>query len=143
MSLNNDKAEKLYNIELTKIIKKMGKNTTDNFQLDKVGKQLFGNKYIGTFSSDNIPTMRQGQYCIVNTDPSNMPGEHWVGLARMSKKILFYDSFGRTSKSLMPSLLQTNMNTDLDAEQDILEKSCGQRCIGLLTIFDKHGWKLI
>lgn len=32
---------------------------------------------------------------IVNTDPHNKPGQHWVGIYKQGRTIHFFDSFGR------------------------------------------------
>ena len=72
------KAEKLYDYYLNEIEKKMGNKETETSELTKMGRQLFGKKYIGTFPSDAIPKLKQDQYVIINNDDSSQSGEHWL-----------------------------------------------------------------
>jgi hypothetical protein len=106
-----------------------------------VGKFLFGKDYVGTYSSDNIPILKKDQMCIINNKPLSSPGEHWVALAfiNSTKKIMVYDSFGRKTTSLIPSLIQSHIDTDPDAEQSIDEENCGARCMAWLLVFKRFG----
>ena len=54
-------------------IKKLGKKALFDNQLTIEGKALFGNKYLGTFSQNNIPLNKTG-YLIANVDTVGMPG---------------------------------------------------------------------
>lgn len=117
-------------------------------ELDKIGKKLFKNKYIGTFAQDELPDAiyekNNNLYAIINVDTKLMSGSHWVAIAGLpnSTKILVFDSFGRASKTLLPTLKQTNViNTDLDAEQKQIQESCGQFSIAWLIFLDKYGFK--
>jgi hypothetical protein len=72
-----------------------------NIDIDKVMSKY--PEYLGTISSDEIPTrilpnLRKGQTAcfIINTDPSDRPGQHWVAFFLNPKKdgsIEYYDSF--------------------------------------------------
>jgi hypothetical protein len=64
-------------------------------------------------------------------------------LAKSGKKVIFYDSFGRPSKSILPLLKGGNViNTEDDAEQKIQETNCGQRSCAWLLLFDRYGEKM-
>ena len=43
---------------------------TNNIQLDKLGKSLFNERYKGAKMSNQIPKLKDGEMCIINTDPS-------------------------------------------------------------------------
>ena len=136
-------AEQIYNNILThKIIPLVGHGkTTDNFELRKVGKQLFHDKFVGVFSSDSIPKLKKNTYCIANLDPKDKPGSHWVSMVKLNNgRIGIYDSFGRKSKTILPNFKRLLKDTDLDAEQRIEETNCGQRCCAWLYVYDKYGW---
>ena len=49
-------------------IRQLGKGALDDGQLDALGKEMLGKKYIGTFAQDEMPS-RSG-YMIVNVDTS-------------------------------------------------------------------------
>ena len=143
--ITKKKAENLYNYYLKQIENKYGNKETTNIQLNKIGKNLFGNKYIGTFASDQIPVMRSGEYSIVNLDDSSKMGSHWIGLVKYKKKIFIYDSFGRRTFNIIPSLLKSGNGlvqmTENDAEQDPLDVNCGQRVISALCVYNQLGWE--
>lgn len=119
------------------------KSTTSNFELNKIGKSLFGGKFVGTFASDQLPTLSKFKpYCIANLDKSNESGSHWIAIVRDNADVLVYDSFGRKSKTIIPSVLRhykVVKDTESDAEQDTKETNCGQRCISALLVYDIHG----
>lgn len=137
-------ANRLYNIILRQVIKLVGNKTTFLSQLNTVGKQLLGVKFKGVFPSDEIPKLtNRTPYCILNLDKSYEPGSHWIALAKVKKKSIIYDSFGRTHTKIIPNLKYSGngriLDTDLDAEQKITEQSCGARSIGFLVFLDKYG----
>ncbi len=121
--------------------------TTTSPELDKVGKQLFGAKYLGTFAQDMLPDKiyekKNNLYAIINTDLQGQPGEHWTAVAGLpnSTKVMVFDSFGRASKCLLPTLRQKNViDTDRDAEQKKIQLSCGQFSMAWLLFLDKYGF---
>ena len=58
---------------------------------------LLKQPYRGCFHSDCVPTLDQGTFAIINTQPSNMQGEQWITIANFCRKSSFADSFGRPS----------------------------------------------
>ena len=38
-------------------------------------------RYIGCFPCDYVPTRPNDTFAIINTQPSNMQGEHWIMIA--------------------------------------------------------------
>jgi len=137
----------LYKHQLSRIEDDLGFGETDEVQLLRWGRKLFGKAFRGVFASDVAPrlTVRQ-PYAIVNTDKKGDPGTHWVALARYkSPNVVFvYDSFGRPTKNLIPwvtkgPLQDQVVDAEYDAEQKDHEANCGQRCLAWLYVFDDLG----
>lgn len=147
---NDSGTERLYKGLVHNVENMLGsKTTTFSSDLLRIGKSLLKSKFAGIFPADKIPILTEKvPYAIVNLDNSNQAGSHWVAIARdpSSGKIIFYDSFGRPDKLILPSLGGSGqrgeiVNTDLDREQKIKETNCGQRSLGWILFFDKYGAK--
>ena len=71
---------------------------------------------------------------IVNTDPHNKPGQHWVGLYKEGETLDFFDSFGREIQDFeepFTSIMKDfsnglQVNTNRMQYQDDLYDTCGQ-----------------
>lgn len=72
----------------------------DTLQLNRVGKKDadISRNFLGVFAADMIPwqefNRRNNCHLIANTDPANMPGQHWVVMAKKNGKASFFDSYG-------------------------------------------------
>ena len=55
----------------------------DNFALQQIINRipLLKFRYLGSFPSDYVPTLDNDTFAIINTQPSNMQGEHWIMIA--------------------------------------------------------------
>jgi len=144
--------EKGANIMYNSILKKMvypliGNKSTYQHELDKAGIKLLGTEFKGVFASDKIPVLNDlKKYAIINLDKSTEPGSHWVAIAFDNDKIYVYDSFGRKTKNIMPSIYGSGngsniIDTDYDKEQKIKETNCGARCLAWLILFEHYGFK--
>ena len=106
---------KTYNSIVTMIERKMGKSTTtDNTELERMGRTLLGAKFKGVYASDGVPALTAKKpYAIINNKPASTGGEHWVGAARVSRTghIMVYDSFGRPHAKLLPGKLPPGGHT--------------------------------
>jgi len=117
-------------------------------ELNGVGKKLLGVKFKGVFASDNIPRLNNlTKYCILNLDRTDEPGSHWIALAKLPNgNSIMYDSFGRSSKTIIPSLWYSGngriIHDTRDAEQGIKESNCGQRTLAFLIFLDTYGPEL-
>ena len=58
-------------------------------------------RYRGSFPSDYVPTLDSDTFAIINTQPSNMQGEHWTVIANCCQKFYFADSLGRKMYSFL------------------------------------------
>lgn len=128
-----------------KILKLLGKDALMDIQLTKVGKKLFGHKYLGTFSQDKVPMNHLG-YCIANVDTTGQAGSHWVSLVFTPHHCYIYDSFGRLSKNLLPILFEKlrhkkiiQVDSDPKPEQFGNTAICGQLALSFLLTVEKYG----
>ena len=91
----------------------------DNFALQQIISRipLLKFRYLGSFPSDHVPTLDNDTFAIINTQPSNMQGEHWIMIANFQHELYFADSLGRKGysflnnqhyKQMMPALLQSH-----------------------------------
>lgn len=144
-SKNEIKAENFYQSLIDNEINNfLGSDTTYGNNLEKVALKFLGSKFRGVFPSDKIPKLNDiKKYAILNLDSSNQSGSHWIGLAYNNGDVIVYDSFGRNTKKIIPSLLQSGngrvIMTDNDSEQRLKEDNCGQRSLAWLMTFDKLG----
>ena len=68
----------------------------DNFALQQIINRipLLNFRYLGSFPSDYVPTLDNDTFASINTQPSNMQGEHWIMIAIFRHELYFADSFG-------------------------------------------------
>ena len=128
---------------------------TTSSELQQIGRQLFGNKFIGVYAQNCLPMdyMKQNKYAIINTDKKRdsrgrlNKGTHWVSIASDNNgKILIFDSFGRPTSKLLKHLynqMKKNnikyQDTEYDQEQHWIQENCGQLCMTWLKYFDMYG----
>ena len=112
---------------------------TSNIELDNLCEKLFEELYVGSYPSDMIPELKPNHCAIINSDPSNSLGTHWLCIiANSTGKVLKYNSFGDTQPSVTVNI-STALNADLDSEQIPKENNCGQRAIAWLLVYYLHG----
>jgi hypothetical protein len=111
----------------------LGRKVTYSDEIDDVGKILLGNDFVGVFASDMIPRLKNTQCCVLNLDRSDQSGSHWIAVYKVGKKNLTYDSFGRKSSKIIPSLKNVE-DADYDVEQMIEQEDCGARSIAFLLV---------
>ena len=131
-------------------VRRLGRKPTTNHQLNALGKELFGKKYIGTYMQNTVPWSKLKSkgihYAIVNTDTKHKKGVHWIALVKFRKSIILYDSFGRDTKRLMPILTRKArefkikiIEPEKDSEQKNNESICGCLCMAFLSVYHKYG----
>ena len=49
---------------------------------------------MGSIPSDFVPNLPNNTFAIINTHPSNTPGEHWIMIAKFHHELCFADSLG-------------------------------------------------
>ena len=123
----------------------IGKTTTYQGELDKLGNRILGTKFKGVHAKDDSPALKNGEMCILNMDKKSEPGSHWVALVRHNGEFIMYDSFGRSAlmkKEFAPVLGKGLKMTDPDPEQRTEEKNCGARCLTALLIYKLWGIRM-
>jgi hypothetical protein len=124
--------EKIYNDYLNLLTKHMGVKSTYDYELDQVGKALFGSLFKGVYPMDSFKLkLKPDECCILNT------GLHWVAAYMNGSTLVIYDSFGRPWKELFGDRLNKYkkvVNTENDAEQPMAAETCGPRCLAWLGV---------
>ena len=91
----------------------------DNFALQQIINRIPLLKfwYLGSFPSDYVPTLDNDTFAIINTQPTNMQGEHWIMIANFRHELYLADSLGckkysflnnQHYKQMMPAPLQSH-----------------------------------
>ena len=128
--------------------------TTNNIELDRLGKILFGDLFLGVFSSDEFPkNIQNGQMFIINnkSSKSKTNGEHWLAFIKSDKnkdhkpRLYGYDSFNRDIHKLSPYFRHKRfVNANSNRDQSFYgESNCGERSVCWLISFAKWGEKII
>ena len=87
--------------------------------------------YIGTFSKNNVPILKNNQSTIVNLANSNDKGSHWIGMKYVDKKLFYFDSYGIP---YIPDIIKNQYSddkiiTNIYRVQGDLSVECGKFCI--------------
>ena len=91
----------------------------DNFALQQIINRipLLKFRYLGLFPSDYVSTLDNDTFAFINTQPSNMQGEHWIMIANFRHELYFAGSPGckgysflnnQHYKQMMPAPLQSH-----------------------------------
>lgn len=107
----------------------------------EIRKQLRGYKnFVGVFPCDSLPQLQANQAMIVNTDPHNKPGEHWVAFYMdIPEHLEYFDSFGLPPivhhlRKYINSSVHNNFVYSSVQLQHNSSDTCGNHCIA----FVKH-----
>ena len=94
------------------------KSKMDNVSLQQIINRivLLKYRYRGYLTSDYVPTPDNSIFAFINSQPSNMQGEHWIMNANSRQKLYFADFLGRKKYSffkpqheqMMPEPLQSH-----------------------------------
>jgi len=129
----------LFNKYKRKFTRLLGKKALDDSQLNALGKQLFGSKYLGTFAQDQLPT-RSG-YLIINVDTSkkiNTPNAHWIAIIQTKTTLYVYDLYGRLTENILKLINKKTkkkiVDSKHDAEQFGYTEICGQLAMSWLCV---------
>ena len=108
-------------------------------------RALKGNYYaspvvLGVFPSDRLPEQVPRPSClVVNTDPSDKPGAHWVAIYVAAEGTIdYFDSYGLDP--LVPSIVEwigkfgDEINVNRRTLQSLMSATCGQHCIYFLLM---------
>lgn len=105
----------------------------DNRQLERILKtdKCTRSKFIGIFSIDTLPKKIKYPSCFIfNTDPQNLPGEHWIAVdIDKHGECVFFDPLGFNPKfygldSYMKSI-STKFTFNTSKVQPFNSRKCG------------------
>ena len=106
-------------------------------KLDAIAKYVLRKanvNYLGVFARDHIPNLHSVSYpcCFIcNTDPSHLPGTHWVSFYLTNPSCIeFFDSYGLHPSTYGFTISITCHNTI--QFQSIHSHVCGEYCIFFL-----------
>lgn len=119
----------------------------NTYQLNRVGRHLFGYRYLGTYALDQVPTRfvtkARLQHFIINTHTSNLPGEHWVAVSVQNNIAYIFDSFGIPPPTLLVSQLKQRGITKIYYNKKQIQPFdttiCGQLSLKHLLNVDLRG----
>ena len=74
-----------------------------NLKIDEILKH--DKNYIGTYSKDNVPILKNNKSTIVNLDDCLSKGTHWISYKKINDKIFYFDSYG---VSFIPDIIKNN-----------------------------------
>ena len=122
-------ADRLFKKKKKQFISELGKKALSDEQLNKLGKQMIGDKYIGTYAQDKLP-MPSG-YFIVNVDTSkriNTDKAHWLGIYQTEKCMYVYDSYGRHTRFILPIIFNKTKKRIVDSKHDPEQYGYSELC---------------
>ena len=134
----------------------MGNDVTHSQELNRVGKKLFGEAWIGIHPSNvkpivllnNVRKSRGLHYALLNTGNDKSRGIHRVALIVDPRgehvRYYIYDSFARHLKRIIPGFIKKIgyryiVDMNLNSDQKEAEQNCGQRSMATMLYVSKHG----
>ena len=108
-----------------------------NLKIDEILKH--NENYIGTYSKDNVPILKNNKSTIINSQDSDKNGSHWVSYKKINNKIFYSDSYAIT---YIPDIIKNQYPNhkficNIYRIQSIDSNQCGRFCI----LFVKHNIK--
>ena len=100
-----------------------------NFKINEILKN--NKNYIGTFSKNKVPKLKNNQSTIVNLANSNDKGSHWIGMKFINNKLFYFDSYGIP---YIPDVIKNQYSddkiiTNIYRIQSNDSNECGKFCI--------------
>ena len=100
-----------------------------NLKIDDILKNNVN--YIGTYSKDNVPILKNNQSTIINLQDSNQFGSQWTCYRKRNDKIFYFDSYG---VAYIPDIIKDQYPKhkficNIYRIQSKLSNQCGRFCI--------------
>ena len=73
----------------------------------------------GSFPPDYVPTLDNDTFAIINTQPSNMQGEHWIMIANSCQNLYFADTLSRRKYSFLRQQYEQMMPDPLQSHPSV------------------------
>ena len=95
----------------------------DNVSLQQINNRIPLLKYPwrGSSRSDCVPTLDHDIFDIINTQPSNMLGEHLIMIANSRQILYFADSLGRKKYSFLKQQYEQMMPESLQSHPSVCD----------------------
>ena len=73
----------------------------DGFEISWMleNKSVTASRFAGVFSADTLPEIAPGQCLVCNTDPSSLPGKHWISIFRGTHAVEYFDPLGKAPET--------------------------------------------
>ena len=107
--------------QLTSLVLLEKTSKMDNVSLQQIINRIpqLKCRYRGSFPSDYVPNLDNDNFAIINTQPSNMQGEHWEMIANTRQKLYFADSIGRKKYSFLKQQYEQVMPDPLQSHPSV------------------------
>ena len=86
------------------MIKHLGNKALDDLTINRVGRKLFP-AWGGVFPSDRVKLL-PFHYIVINVDPHDKKGSHWLACYSTNKRAYLWHSYGRDITKLVPELVK-------------------------------------
>ena len=113
---------------------------TSQISLALKNNAITGPLFRGVFAADTVPASMAPfpGSCIINTDPSDKPGAHWIALFQdQENTIESFDSFGKDFGFYGLGNIDLLLNEQIIKQNDKIQSdsnsTCGQHCLFLLS----------
>lgn len=117
----------------------IGRGITTNLQLDKIGRKILPKRFIGCYSSNDLPHMQDKQVAIVNNQTLDKPGEHWMCVIRENGRTYLKDSYDRPPASISPYFKTFIGIGNGKPEQRWNQECCGEMSLAAMTVYKHYG----
>ncbi|GFS54245.1 uncharacterized protein TNCV_2527631 [Trichonephila clavipes] len=104
-------------------------------QISKILSKEAPRDFLGVYPSDKIPKVKKKAALVVNTDPHDEEGSHWLAMYIQDEKTIeFFDSYGFPPSVYEPHISQyvklfPNVIYNETSLQNLTSNVCGQYCI--------------
>ena len=108
-------------LQLTSLVLLEETSKMDYVSLQQIIKRipLLKYRYGGSFPSDYVPTLENDSFAIINTQPSNMQGEHWIMIANSCQILCFADPLVRKKYSFLKQQYEQMMPEPLQSHSSV------------------------
>ena len=98
-----------------------------NFKINEILKS--NKEYIGNFSKNNVPILKNNESTIVNLADSNDVGTHWIAMKFVNNKLFDFDSYGI---SFIPDAIKKYSDDKIITTIYKIQSDSSNECIKIL-----------
>jgi len=121
----------------------IGDKVTSNKTLNNLCNKLLPD-FIGVYSADDTVRLKEGQCCIINSDPSSKSGTHWCALYKYKSVVYFFDSFARTPYKVSKYWKNKKwVPVEFKRIESYKSENCGELSVTFLLIFNRYKTKCV